>query len=87
MAASAAEFVSAATIAARPKAELVTDIVDVVRAVLTYPFLEAVGTFDSSIGDCKLDKRVADVLDDDFTSFACALVSSYDAQEAPAFFL
>eukprot|EP00629_Pelagomonadales_sp_RCC1024_P017046 CAMPEP_0119263204 /NCGR_PEP_ID=MMETSP1329-20130426/2681_1 /TAXON_ID=114041 /ORGANISM="Genus nov. species nov., Strain RCC1024" /LENGTH=603 /DNA_ID=CAMNT_0007262903 /DNA_START=1609 /DNA_END=3420 /DNA_ORIENTATION=- len=86
MAASAAEFVSTATIAARPKAELVTDIIDVVRAVLTYPFLEAVGTSNSSIGDCKLDKRIADVLDDEFTSFACALVSSYDAQEAPAFF-
>jgi glutamyl-tRNA synthetase len=79
MAASAAEFAIAATTAALPKAELVTDIIDVVRAVLTYPFLEAVG---SSI----LDKRIADVLDDEFMSFAGALVSSYDAQEAPAFF-
>lgn len=73
-------FITAAVSAAQCKAELVTDIVDLTRATLTYPLLETIGAQD--VAPCK---TTAKVLDDDFVAFTLVLLDSYDASEAPEF--
>jgi len=69
-------FVVAATEMAQPKAELVTDVASVVRDCLLYP-LDA--TLEKSG-----DKKLKQVLDDDFPAFARAVADSFDNKEAPA---
>jgi len=78
--ASVTAFISAAVSAAQSKAELVTDIVDLTQATLTYPLLETIIAQD--MAPCK---SVGQVLDDDFVAFSLALLDSYDAFEAPEF--
>ena len=63
------------------KAELITDIIDLARATLMYPLLETVALKDDNVDGSPLAKGISKVLDDDFTSFAHALLASYDAGE------
>lgn len=72
-------FVTEAIVAAQPKAEVVTDITDFTRAILSYPLLQTIGA--QKEGTMSL----AGILEDDFVVFAIALIRSYDAFEAPAF--
>jgi glutamyl-tRNA synthetase len=79
-------FITAAASATQSKAELVTDIVELTRATLTYPLLETIGAREISNGTKVVPtKGIKKVLDDDFVAFSLALVDSYDALEAPAF--
>lgn len=78
-------FVTASASAAQVKAELITDIIDLARATLMYPLLETVALKDDNVDGSPLAKGISKVLDDDFTSFAHALLASYDAGEAPSF--
>jgi len=71
-------FLMAATVAAQPKAELVTDIADMAVAALSYPFTETLGSTESAE-----QKRLKTILDDDFAGFAVALAASFDNREAP----
>jgi len=84
-AASAVIFTKTLTTVTQPKAELVTDIAEAARAALTYPLLETISLRENGVVDAVLLKRIRMVLDDDFASFALALVASYDRREAPAF--
>ena len=71
-------FIVASTSIAQPKAELVTDITELTKEVLVYPFLE-------TLTECANETSISNILNDDFTSFVHALIISYDAQEAPLF--
>jgi len=78
-------FIRIAATSTQPKAELVTDMVDLTRSTLTYPLLETVKTRECNEEASVLAKTVTKVLDDDFVSFSKALIDSYDAREAPPF--
>jgi glutamyl-tRNA synthetase len=85
-AASATSFTKTLTTVAQPKAELITDITEAAKAALTYPLLDTISLRgNDGLVDAALLKRLRVVLDDDFASFALALVGSYDRREAPAF--
>jgi len=79
------DFIKIAATSTQPKAELVTDMVDLSRSTLAYPLLETVKIQDCNEEASVLAKTVTKVLDDDFISFSKALIDSYDAREAPPF--
>ncbi|KAJ8606028.1 hypothetical protein CTAYLR_010787 [Chrysophaeum taylorii] len=70
------DFVRAATKMAQPKADLVSDIVDLSLDALQYPLVNTLARED--------DAKLAAVLDDGFADFATTLCRSYDRGEAPA---
>lgn len=78
-------FAKTSTSVAQPKAELLTDITDITKDILMYPFLETVTPQENQHIDVAHTKSISKVLDDDFASFSHALVASYEAHEAPSF--
>merc|ERR1711903_139551 len=78
-------FAEVSASVAQPKAELLTDITDITKDILMYPFLETVTPHEKQHIDVAHTKSALKVLGDDFTSLSHALIGSYEAHEAPSF--